>query len=94
MICVEGARKEIPRGLCAGSSREGLGRIDSGMKGTQEASGYILPLRARLSQPQPPDHIATSPSLPGLLRCKASDLDRISQGPSNMCLSSAGETEG
>lgn len=59
MICVEGAREEIPQGLCAESSREGLGRIDSGMKGTQETSGYILPLRARLSQPQQPDHVAT-----------------------------------
>lgn len=67
--------EEIPQGLCAGSSREGLGRTHTGVKGTQEASGYILPLEPRLSQPQQPDHIATSPSLPGLPRCKSSSED-------------------
>lgn len=73
MICVEGAMEEISKDCVQGPAGKALaGQI--GMKGTQEASGYILPLGPRLSKQQRPDHIATSPSLPGLPICTVDSL--------------------
>lgn len=74
MICVKGAMEETPKDCVQGSAGQAWAG-QTGMKGTQEASGFILPLGTRLSQPQQPDHVGTSPCLPGLPRCRASAED-------------------